>query len=224
MIGVRISVFGISYFTIGPQVGGEPLQVIYLQRKYGLTYTRATSTVVMDKLLELLANFILLVFGLRNFSSGDFSRNGNPPILSLIVLFAFVSWPLIYIILLYKKNYPLSEYDAIHIIHSTHKSDLIYSSIGTFSRTILSATCARIICGDFGFIICRDRNGKRILFDNVFSPNPFGILADGSGVDRGLALVSRASARGDWACSKRAKFSRWASLESPPRRPSVLHL
>ena len=64
MIGVRISVFGISYFTIGPQVGGEPLQVIYLQRKYGLTYTRAASTVVMDKLLELLANFILLVFGL----------------------------------------------------------------------------------------------------------------------------------------------------------------
>ena len=64
MIGVRVAVFGISYFTIGPQVGGEPLQVIYLQRKYGLTYTRATSTVLMDKLLELLANFILLVFGL----------------------------------------------------------------------------------------------------------------------------------------------------------------
>ena len=110
MIGMRISVFGISYFTIGPQVGGEPLQVIYLQRKYGLTYTRAASTVVMDKLLELLANFILLVFGLTGIvQAGILSRNGNPPILSLIVLFAFVSWPLIHIVLLYKKIYPLSE-------------------------------------------------------------------------------------------------------------------
>jgi glycosyltransferase 2 family protein len=86
------------------------LQVIYLQRKYGLTYTRAASTVVMDKLLELLANFILLVFGLTGIvQAGIISRNGNPPILSLIVLFAFVSWPLIHIILLYKKIYPLSE-------------------------------------------------------------------------------------------------------------------
>ena len=111
MIGVRISVFGISYFTLGPQVGGEPLQVIYLQRKYGLTYTRATSTVVMDKLLELLANFILLVFGLTAIlQAGILSKNGNPPLLSLIVLFALISWPLIHIILLYKKIYPISAF------------------------------------------------------------------------------------------------------------------
>jgi hypothetical protein len=109
MIGVRVSVFGISYFTIGPQVGGEPLQVIYLQRKYGLTYTRAASTVVMDKLLELLANFILLVFGLTGIvQAGILSRNGSPPLVSLIVLSALVAWPLIHIILLYKKIYPLS--------------------------------------------------------------------------------------------------------------------
>ena len=109
MIGVRISVFGISYFTIGPQVGGEPLQIIYLQRKYGLTYTRATSTVVMDKLLELLANFILLVFGLTGIiQAGILSRNGSPPLVSLIVLSALVAWPLIHIILLYNKIYPLS--------------------------------------------------------------------------------------------------------------------
>jgi len=109
MIDVRVAVFGISYFTIGPQVGGEPLQVIYLRRKYGLTYTRATSTVVMDKLLELLANFVLLVFGLTGIiQAGILSRSGNPPLVSLIVLSALVAWPLIHIILLYKKIYPLS--------------------------------------------------------------------------------------------------------------------
>ena len=109
MIGVRISVFGISYFTIGPQVGGEPLQVIYLQRKYGLPYTRATSTVVIDKLLELLANFILLVFGLTAIlQAGILSRSGSPPIVSLIVLSVLVAWPLIHIIMLYKRIYPVS--------------------------------------------------------------------------------------------------------------------
>jgi uncharacterized protein (TIRG00374 family) len=59
LLGVRMAAFGVSYFTLGPQVGGEPLQVLYLQRKYGLTYTRATASVLMDKLLEFLANFFL---------------------------------------------------------------------------------------------------------------------------------------------------------------------
>ena len=47
----------------------------------------------------------------------------------------------------------------------------------------------------FGFIICRVRNGKRIFSDDVFSPNPFVVLADGRGMDGRLALVSRAAAR-----------------------------
>jgi glycosyltransferase 2 family protein len=121
MIGVRVAVFGISYFTIGPQVGGEPLQVIYLQRKYRLTYTRATSTVVLDKLLELLANFILLVFGLTGIiQAGILSRSGSPSLVSLIVLSALVAWPLIHIILLYKKIYPLSALlRAISFIRNT---------------------------------------------------------------------------------------------------------
>ncbi len=207
MIGVRISVFGISYFTIGPQVGGEPLQVIYLQRKYGLTYTRAASTVVMDKLLELLANFILLVFGLTGIvQAGILSRNGSPPLVSLIALSALVAWPLIHIILLYKKIYPLSELTQTISFIRHNKSDSIYSSIGTFSRTILSAPCARIICGDFGFIICRVRNGKRIFSDDVFSPNPFVVLADGCGVDGRLALVPRAAARGTRRARSESSF------------------
>ncbi|MGA7195042.1 MAG: lysylphosphatidylglycerol synthase transmembrane domain-containing protein [Anaerolineales bacterium] len=130
MIGVRISVFGISYFTIGPQVGGEPLQVIYLRRKYGLTYTRAASTVVMDKLLELLANFIALVFGLTGIvQAGILSRSGSPPLASLIVLSALIAWPLIHIILLYKKIYPLSAFfQAMTLIRNTKAIRFIRAS------------------------------------------------------------------------------------------------
>lgn len=64
LLGVRVSVFGVSYFTYGPQVGEEPLQVLFLQRKYGLTYTRATASVLMDKSLEFLIDFMLLPLGL----------------------------------------------------------------------------------------------------------------------------------------------------------------
>ncbi len=109
MIAVRLSVFAVSYFTLGPQVGGEPLQILYLRRKYGLSYTRATASVVMDKLFELLGNFVLLSFGLvAILHSGllaDVSRT------SRILLFALaflVAWPPIHILLLYHRVYPVS--------------------------------------------------------------------------------------------------------------------
>ena len=109
LISVRISVFGISYFTLGPQVGGEPLQVLYLQRNYGLTYTRATASVVMDKLLELLANFFLLVFGLTAvLQAGILSTGISLPRLILFGLAVPVLWPLVHLILLYNRRYPLS--------------------------------------------------------------------------------------------------------------------
>ena len=109
LIGVRISVFGVSYFTLGPQIGGEPLQVLYLQRNYGLTYTRAAASVVMDKLLEFLANFFLLVFGLTAIlRSGILLTGGDLPLLGLIGLAVLVLWPLAHLILLYNRRYPLS--------------------------------------------------------------------------------------------------------------------
>ncbi len=111
LVLVRIAVFGVSYFTLGPQVGGEPLQVMYLQRKYGMTYTRATSTVLMDKLLEFLANFFLLVFGLAAvLQAGILSTNGSRPLVSLTgvaALAALLAWPPIHITLMIRGIYPI---------------------------------------------------------------------------------------------------------------------
>ena len=115
LVGVRVSVFGVSYFTLGPQVGGEPLQILYLQRSYGLTYTRATASVVMDKLLEFLANFFLLVFRFTAvLQAGILSTGSSPPLLSLAGLALLVLWPLIHIVLLYNRQYPLST--LLHIL------------------------------------------------------------------------------------------------------------
>ncbi len=109
MIPVRISVFGVSYFTLGPQVGGEPLQVFYLQKAYGLSYTRAAASVVMDKLFELLGNFVLLSFGLAAiFHSGLLAAAGTGSRVVLVLLGLLVSWPLIHITLMYRRVYPLS--------------------------------------------------------------------------------------------------------------------
>src|SRR6266540_65774 len=108
LVLVRLAVFGISYFTLGPQVGGEPLQVLYLQRRYGMTYTRATSTVIMDKLLEFLANFFLLVFGLMAvLQAGILSTNGSRTFVSLIPLAALLAWPPIHILLMIRGIYPI---------------------------------------------------------------------------------------------------------------------
>ncbi len=108
LVLVRVAVFGVSYFTVGPQIGGEPLQVLYLQRKYGMTYTRATSTVIMDKLLEILANFFLLVFGLMAvLQAGILTTNGNRSLVNLISLAALLAWPPIHILLMMQGIYPI---------------------------------------------------------------------------------------------------------------------
>ncbi|HEX2997731.1 MAG TPA: lysylphosphatidylglycerol synthase transmembrane domain-containing protein [Anaerolineales bacterium] len=111
LVLVRVAVFGVSYFTLGPQIGGEPLQVLYLQRKYGMAYTRAASTVIMDKLLEFLANFFLLVFGLMAvLQAGILSTNGSKPLGSLagvVTLGILLAWPPIHIMLMLRGVHPI---------------------------------------------------------------------------------------------------------------------
>lgn len=109
LVRYRLAVFGLSYFTPGPQVGGEPLQVIYLQRNHEVTFVRATAAVIMDKLLEFLANFILLGVGLTAaVRVGLVARNGTQAIGSLIPLAAILLWPLVHLVLLYRGRYPVS--------------------------------------------------------------------------------------------------------------------
>jgi hypothetical protein len=109
LTGYRLSAFGLSYFTPGPQVGGEPLQVIYLQKYHGLSYARATSAVIMDKLLEFLVNFLLLAVGAwAVFQVGLIPDTGSRPFGSLIGLGILLAWPLVHILLMYNGIMPLS--------------------------------------------------------------------------------------------------------------------
>jgi len=147
---VRIAVFGVSYFTFGPHVGGEPLQVFYLQRKYRLTFTHATASVVMDKLLELLANFFLLALGLTAIvQAGILSTNGSSSWLSLSGLVILCIWPPIHIVLLYRKIYPVSAIlRGIPLIKRDSKVVRFIAAserlAGTFCRRHLSSLISAI--------------------------------------------------------------------------------
>jgi glycosyltransferase 2 family protein len=118
---VRVAVFGISYFTLGPQVGGEALQVLVLRQKYRLTYTHATAAVLMDKLLEFMVDFFLIAIGLTAvLRAGVIIENGEQFLGSLIVLVVLIAWPPLHLILLYHRHYPLTS--LVHAIPFIHKN------------------------------------------------------------------------------------------------------
>ena len=60
----RLAGFGVSYFTPGPQFGGEPLQVHLLRKHHQLPGGTALAGVSVDKLVEILTNLSFLVIGI----------------------------------------------------------------------------------------------------------------------------------------------------------------
>ena len=109
LVRYRLSTFGISYFTPGPQVGGEPLQILYLQQNHGIPFARSTASVIMDKLVEFLGNSVLIVAGLTAaVRVGVISRNGIMLFGSLVPLAAILVLPLAYLAVLHRGRYPLS--------------------------------------------------------------------------------------------------------------------
>lgn len=63
LLGHRLAAFGVSYFTPGPQFGGEPVQVLLVERRHGVPRAVSVAAVSLDKTVELLLNFGFLAFG-----------------------------------------------------------------------------------------------------------------------------------------------------------------
>lgn len=64
LTGYRLAVFGLSYFTPGPHVGGEPLQVLLVEKEEGVPRTTAVAAVTLDKSIEFAVNILLLLAGI----------------------------------------------------------------------------------------------------------------------------------------------------------------
>lgn len=63
LFAYRMISFGISYFTPGPQVGGEPAQIRLLKQD-GLSVETSLASVYLDRLIDVLVNFTVLFLGL----------------------------------------------------------------------------------------------------------------------------------------------------------------
>lgn len=63
LLEYRLAVFGLSYFTPGPHVGGEPLQVMLVEQD-GVPRSHALAAVTLDKAIEFTVNFAVLLAGL----------------------------------------------------------------------------------------------------------------------------------------------------------------
>jgi uncharacterized protein (TIRG00374 family) len=108
LVRYRLGAFAVSYFTPGPQFGGEPLQVLALRQHYAIPGTTGTASVGLDKLLDLIANFSFLVFGvavvLVRAWLPDAWRSA-----SLGAAFGLLTLPLAYLILMLAGRQPFNK-------------------------------------------------------------------------------------------------------------------
>ena len=107
-IRYRLAAFGVSYFTPGPQFGGEPLQVYFLHHNHAIPTTDAVASLSLDKLLELLSNFTFLAFGVIMITSRGLLNFAENIFLSVVVL-ALATLPWLYLMGLTQNIKPFSK-------------------------------------------------------------------------------------------------------------------
>jgi uncharacterized protein (TIRG00374 family) len=71
----RLAAFGLSYFTPGPQFGGEPLQIYLLRVRHDVPTTTGTASVTLEKVIELVGNFTFLLVGLTLIARLEFFQD-----------------------------------------------------------------------------------------------------------------------------------------------------
>jgi uncharacterized protein (TIRG00374 family) len=107
----RLAGFSISYLTPGMQFGGEPLQAALLHRRHKLPMATSIASITLDKLLELLVNYIFLIFlllaVLQNGTSQSFLR-----ISLLWPLLGLLSLPVAHLLALRQGLQPVTRASA----------------------------------------------------------------------------------------------------------------
>ncbi|MDJ0624049.1 MAG: lysylphosphatidylglycerol synthase transmembrane domain-containing protein [Desulfocapsaceae bacterium] len=85
-----------SYLTPGPHFGGEPLLVYFLRQHHGLTISTATTSVILDRLLETLASIVILALCLFFLLSNNVVVFGGwHDILLIMAVLTLIGWVLI---------------------------------------------------------------------------------------------------------------------------------
>ena len=103
----RTAANAISYLTPGPHFGGEPLSVYLLHQRQGIPLSTATTSVAVDRLLELLASFVILSFCLINLVLAESSPFAGSQGLSIILAVPVVC--IFVLVALFTGGRPLSR-------------------------------------------------------------------------------------------------------------------
>jgi uncharacterized protein (TIRG00374 family) len=108
LAGYRLAAYGVSYFTPGPQFGGEPLQVHFVQRRHRVPPSTAIAAVTLDKSLELVANFTFLAGGITLILQGQVFPGvvGRQSILLPLVL---LSLPVGFLLAIWAGGHPIAR-------------------------------------------------------------------------------------------------------------------
>jgi uncharacterized protein (TIRG00374 family) len=117
----RIAANAVNYLTPGPHFGGEPLSVYLLHNRQGTSLSTAATSVAVDRLLEVLASFLVLTLCLMTLTfveSGPFK--GSHGLFFVIAILAGLTWilsalfagkrplsrSLLLLIRLYRRSFP----------------------------------------------------------------------------------------------------------------------
>lgn len=117
----RIAANAVNYLTPGPHFGGEPLSVYLLHHRQGTSLSSAVTSVAVDRLLELLASFLVVALCLITLTSVESSpiqgSQGLFVITAILAVLTFtlvtlftgrrpLSRSLLLLIRLYRKSFP----------------------------------------------------------------------------------------------------------------------
>ncbi len=103
----RITVFGLSYITPGPQVGGEVLQVYYPTARNGVPAAVSLAAAAVDKSLEFLGNFTFMAVGLT-LALWRQPIVGEASLLGLLLLLALLLVPVGLLAAIWRGRKPFS--------------------------------------------------------------------------------------------------------------------
>ncbi len=147
MVSYSLVGFGLSYFTPGPQWGGEPAQVQLVRTREQVSTPHAVASLGLDRLLAAISQGSLLAVGLVlvvvGDYGGDFGWRGLAPVVALVGL------PLAYMTAIWRGRRPLSRLlervrrDRFESLTATvsdmeeQVSDLCRNQAGVFWRGVI---------------------------------------------------------------------------------------
>jgi hypothetical protein len=153
LVGYSMSSFSVSYFTPGPQLGGEPLQIWAVHKRHQVPVSVSVASVSLDKLLEVIANSSFLTIGMAVILASPWRpaafRDIGLPLAILLLIF-----PLAYLILMLTGQRPLafltgilpSSWQEKGVLETIRESEAQVSRFCTeFPLAVLQATFLSIL-------------------------------------------------------------------------------